>query len=135
MFNSKLEKELKALRTLSYMIDLINQTVGDALSDLLLVELILREKGWNLVTWENSYSDLPNKQIKVKVKDRNVITTTDAERRCVTPTDLQPRIDSIVKDFEKGRSFVRYLSAILPILKYDYQLKINFFFHNQTFRN
>lgn len=89
------------------VIDVINQTVGDALSDMLLVELILHAKGWSLVEWEKSYEDLPNKQVKVKVQDRNAITTTDAERRCVTPKGLQEKIDQIVVKYANGRSFVR----------------------------
>lgn len=40
-------------------------------------------------------------------QDRNVITTTDAERICLTPAGLQDEIDSIVSKYTKGRSFVR----------------------------
>lgn len=89
------------------MIDVINQTVGDALSDMLLVELILHAKGWNIIDWEKSYEDLPNKQLKVKVRDRNAITTYDAERRCATPEGLQEKIDQTVAKYTSGRSFVR----------------------------
>ncbi|OXU18825.1 hypothetical protein TSAR_011666 [Trichomalopsis sarcophagae] len=101
------ENQRTAAHTLSSIIDVINQTVGDALSDMLLVELILRAKGWDTVAWEKSYRDLPNRQVKVKVQDRNAITTTDAERRCVTPMGLQEKIDEIVAKYPKGRSFVR----------------------------
>ncbi|XP_012525464.1 phosphoacetylglucosamine mutase [Monomorium pharaonis] len=87
--------------------DLINETVGDALSDMLLVETILHAKGWDVVEWERSYDDLPNRQLKVKVKDRNVITTTNAERHCLTPVGLQEDIDKIVSKYPRGRSFVR----------------------------
>ena len=53
--------------------------------------------------------DLPNRQIKVRVADRNVIETTDAERVCVKPVGLQDAINSIVAKFKDGRSFVRYV--------------------------
>ncbi|XP_077263123.1 phosphoglucomutase 3-like protein nst [Temnothorax americanus] len=89
------------------VIDLINETVGDALSDMLLVETILHAKGWNVIEWERSYNDLPNKQLKVRVKDRNLITTTNAERHCLTPVGLQEEIDKIVSKYSRGRSFVR----------------------------
>ncbi|XP_046421904.1 phosphoacetylglucosamine mutase [Neodiprion fabricii] len=88
-------------------IEVINQTVGDALSDVLIVETILHSKGWSLADWEKSYTDLPNKQLKVKVRDRNVISTVDAERKCVTPAGLQERIDTLVATYPRGRSFVR----------------------------
>ncbi|XP_043276226.1 phosphoacetylglucosamine mutase isoform X2 [Venturia canescens] len=92
---------------LADLVDVINQSVGDALSDMLLVETILYAKGWDLVTWEKSYTDLPNRQLKVRVADRNLITTTDAERKCVTPRGLQEKIDELVALYPKGRSFVR----------------------------
>ncbi|KAG5347948.1 AGM1 mutase, partial [Acromyrmex charruanus] len=89
------------------VIDLINETVGDALSDMLLVETILHAKGWDVIEWERSYNDLPNRQFKVRVKDRNIITTTNAERHCLTPVCLQEEIDKIVLKYSRGRSFVR----------------------------
>lgn len=63
---------------------LMNQAVGDALGGLLLVEVILRS-GTTLEQWEGLYADLPSKQTKLTVADRTAITTTDAERRAVTP--------------------------------------------------
>lgn len=53
---------------LLHLIDLINETVGDAISDMLVVETILHAKGWDIQDWEKSYTDLPNKLMKVKVK-------------------------------------------------------------------
>lgn len=43
------------------------QTVGDAISDMLLVEAILAIKGMTVQQWDAIYSDLPNRQLKVKV--------------------------------------------------------------------
>jgi len=96
----------KGRRLLLFM-DLINQTVGDALSDMLMVEAILHARGWDVQDWSQAYQDLPNRQIKVRVADRNVIETTDAERVCVKPVGLQDAINSIVAKFKDGRSFVR----------------------------
>lgn len=89
------------------VIDLINETVGDAISDMLLVETILNHKGWDVKQWLACYDDLPNLQLKIKVQDRNVITTADAERQCVTPAGLQEAIDKVVANYKRGRSFVR----------------------------
>lgn len=87
--------------------DVINETVGDAISDMLLVEIILQSNGWDVKDWYNTYTDLPNLQKKIRVADRNVITTTDAERIVVTPDNLQNGIDDAVKKYRRGRSFVR----------------------------
>jgi len=43
------------------------QTVGDAVSDLLAVELILASRDWNVETWNQQYTDLPNRQLKIRV--------------------------------------------------------------------
>ena len=42
-----------------------------------------------------------------QVKDRTLITTTDAERKVVTPQGLQDAIDQLVRMYPDGRSFVR----------------------------
>lgn len=99
--------QVATAKRLFLLMDVINQTVGDALSDLLLVETVLHAFGWSLAEWDAAYTDLPNRQMKVSVADRNVIQTTDAERRCVEPPGLQTEIDSIVAKFNKGRSFAR----------------------------
>lgn len=56
--------EKAALRLLAVS-KLINQTVGDALSGLLLVEVILQHMGWSIHRWNELYHDLPSRQLKV----------------------------------------------------------------------
>ncbi|XP_045118302.1 phosphoacetylglucosamine mutase-like [Portunus trituberculatus] len=92
---------------LAQVLDVINESVGDAISDMFLVETVLHARGWSALDWNAAYTDLPNRQMKVMVADRAVITTTDAERVCVTPAGLQDTINKIVANFPKGRSFVR----------------------------
>jgi len=92
---------------LETFMNLINQTVGDAISDLLVVETVLRQRDWSCSEWDTAYTDLPSRQIKVKVADRTVVETTDAERRTTKPSGLQEAIDSLVAEYKKGRSFVR----------------------------
>lgn len=101
------EEQKNASNKLLLTIDLINETVGDAISDMLLVETILHSKGWDLKDWLRTYEDLPNLQQKVRVEDRNVFETKDAERICVKPEGLQVELDRIVKKYNRGRSFVR----------------------------
>lgn len=104
---SRPDDQRTAAKLLLRTIDLTNETVGDAISDMLLVETVLHSKGWSLKDWLATYTDLPNVLMKIKVEDRNVITTTDAERVCVTPAGVQDAIDEIVAKYNKGRSFVR----------------------------
>jgi phosphoacetylglucosamine mutase len=85
----------------------VNQAVGDALSGILLVEAALRRKGWGLPQWAALYADLPSRQLKVRVADRNAIATTHAETRVAQPHGLQAAIDAAVARVPGGRSFVR----------------------------
>lgn len=101
------QEQKSAIERLINLIDVINEAVGDAISDMLLIETILHAKGWNVTDWEATYTDLPNRLLKVIVNDRNVITTTDAERICVTPEGLQNEINTLTSKYSKGRSFIR----------------------------
>jgi phosphoacetylglucosamine mutase len=87
--------------------ELINQTVGDAISDLLLVLVILTIKKWSASEWNEAYRDLPNRLLKVQVKDRSQFVTTNAERQLVKPEGVQKHIDELVSKYPSGRSFVR----------------------------
>ncbi|KAJ4424806.1 Phosphoacetylglucosamine Mutase [Gnomoniopsis sp. IMI 355080] len=96
-----------ALETLAAVGNLINQTVGDAISDSLLVEVILAHKDWTLKDWANTYTDLPNRLVRVEVSDKDLFQTTDAERRLSHPPGAQDEIDALVKKYTNARSFAR----------------------------
>ncbi|XP_046384401.1 phosphoacetylglucosamine mutase [Ischnura elegans] len=104
---SLLPSERLAAAKLNSLLQISNPAVGDALSDILLVESVLRSKHWGLKEWEVAYTDLPNRLLKVKVEDKNNVQTTDAGRRCTAPAGLQEEIDKLVKSYPSGRSFVR----------------------------
>lgn len=65
LFVSGSEAEKAVLRLLAVS-KLINQAVGDALSGLLLVEVILQHTGWSIHRWSELYHDLPSRQLKVR---------------------------------------------------------------------
>lgn len=96
-----------ALEHLRNLNQLINQTVGDALSDMLLVEVVLAHKAYSGIEWDSLYVDLPNRLVKVVVADRNQFRTEDAERQLVSPAGLQQKINDLVRRYDGGRSFVR----------------------------
>lgn len=94
----------------------VNQSVGDAMSDMLLVDAILYLRGWDLSTWAKLYKDMPSKQAKVKVADRTVISTNNNETAATAPTALQTALQSAMDamasqenagDGPKPRCFVR----------------------------
>ncbi|KAL7914633.1 hypothetical protein GGI35DRAFT_474367 [Trichoderma velutinum] len=96
-----------ALETLAAVGDLINQTVGDAISDMLMVEVILAHKAWSLKDWATTYTDLPNRLVRVEVANKDIFETTDAERRLSHPPGAQDEIDQCVRKYTTARSFAR----------------------------
>ncbi|XP_041985319.1 phosphoacetylglucosamine mutase [Aricia agestis] len=100
-------EQRKSAELLLDLIDMTNETVGDAISDLFLVETVLCARGLDARDWLAQYTDLPCRQLKVTVQDRNVISTADAERKCTAPEGLQSRIDELVDKYTDGRAFVR----------------------------
>jgi phosphoacetylglucosamine mutase len=95
-----------AWKRLSLLPSLVNQAVGDAISDLLLVDAILFLQDMPMQDWIGLYTDLPSRQVKVQVKDRTVITTNFNETKCLTPTGVQPELDVAMTTYS-GRAFVR----------------------------
>ncbi|KAI9595712.1 hypothetical protein BDF19DRAFT_441339 [Syncephalis fuscata] len=99
--------QVLAIEQLRALTELINQTVGDALSDLLLVETILTHKQWTPAQWDHAYTDLPSRLVRVVVKNRGIFETTNADQQLTSPANLQALIDATVAKFTLGRSFVR----------------------------
>ncbi|GMM56111.1 phosphoacetylglucosamine mutase [Maudiozyma humilis] len=97
----------KACKTLSAFSTLINQTVGDAIADLLAVLATLLITGMTPAKWDNEYADLPNLLAKVIVPDRSEFKTTDQERKLTSPVGLQAKMDTLIAKVDKGRAFVR----------------------------
>ena len=101
------EQQYKSLLSLKLLSQLINQTVGDAISDMLAVIATLSIFNLKPEDWDGCYQDLPNRLTKVIVPDRSVFVSTNAERQLLSPEGLQAKIDLLVTQFPNSRSFVR----------------------------
>ncbi|KAL9647916.1 hypothetical protein ABK040_008187 [Willaertia magna] len=102
------EEGNKSINQLHALTQLINPTVGDAFSDLLIVEAILQIYGYSHKDWDTKlYKDLPSVQSKLKVKDRTIIKTSWDETTVISPEGVQKHIDEAVKKVNKGRAFIR----------------------------
>lgn len=66
-----------------------SQTVGDAISDMLVIEAILSLKGLTVHQWDAFYTDFPNRLLKVQVSYVLFLEICLREDR---NTDLQGRI-------------------------------------------
>lgn len=56
------------IRRLVCFSKLLNTVVGDAMTDLLAVEMLLKHYDWTVEHWNNMYKELPNVQKKIKVE-------------------------------------------------------------------
>ncbi|KAJ3391055.1 Phosphoacetylglucosamine Mutase [Entophlyctis sp. JEL0112] len=97
----------RAIESLKSLTDLINQAVGDALSDMLLVEAVLTYQQKSFETWNSDYTDLPSRQEKVKVAHRGDFVPIKADTELSHPEGLQAKIDAVVETVSLGRCFVR----------------------------
>ena len=106
-FIDRVSKTAAGGERLMGLIRLLNQATGDAMADLLAIDGILRLLGLSYQDWNEIYLDLPSKQVKVPVKDRNVIQVSEDETRCVSLPELQLILDQAMSRVESGRVFVR----------------------------
>ena len=97
----------QSVRRLLSSATLINQAVGDALSDLLFCEAVLRLKGWDCKDWAALYADLPSRQAKTAVADRSILTCSPDETSTLRPPGLQKALDEAMSGIPNGRCFVR----------------------------
>ncbi len=113
-----LAPEVKAsVEYLKLFRELINESVGDAIADMLAVESILKYYDWSEADWLSQYTEIPNRLTKVKVADNGAYATdADDESICVKPEGLQAAIDAEAAKVAKGRAFVRP-SGTEPVLR------------------
>ena len=71
------------------------------------MEIILAHKGWDPKEWFQTYTDLPNRLVRVEVADRNIFKAVDAERKLEKPEGAQGIINALVGKYKQGRAFAR----------------------------
>lgn len=81
-------KQVAAAERLASIVDMTNETVGDAISDMLLVETVLHSRGWLCHDWLLTYTDLPNRLAKVTVKVSAVLYLTNIYTTPIAPITL-----------------------------------------------
>eukprot|EP01080_Neovahlkampfia_damariscottae_P011298 gene11298-4109_t len=108
VFSSKALKYFQEnSETLLQFSNMVNQTVGDAVSDLLMVEVILSLLDMSIEDWIKLYTDLPSVQSKLKVKDRTVIQTSVDETQVIKPDGVQEKLNDLMKKYNNSRTFIR----------------------------
>ena len=98
-----------AVRRLLCFDRLVNQFIGDAVSDLLVTVAILHGRNMRFRDWRAMYHDRPSRQTKLPVADRTAISTNVDETKVLQPESLQAAIDDAVREVDaaQGRAFAR----------------------------
>lgn len=107
-----------AIKRLRGAAALINQAVGDAMSDALFIEAVLTMTQKSIEDWDGLYEDLPSRQDKVSVPDRAAFVPIADETRLQEPASLQATIDKLTTTVKKGRAFARYAPLVRLSLEY-----------------
>ncbi|VDL69012.1 unnamed protein product, partial [Nippostrongylus brasiliensis] len=107
----------EAVKRLHYLSLVINDVVGDAIADLLVIEVLLRWYGYSLQDWETAlYTYAPTIQVKIPVADRSRYKTTYEETILLEPKGVQEQIDDLVNSFEEvGKLCLEEQLQTIPI--------------------
>lgn len=106
-YQTKSPIQLAALNCLKELTNLVNQTVGDSLSNMLLIETILAYKNWDTKKWDNIYKNFPSKMINVTTENKKLYETIDSNGRLIKQEKIQEQIDLLVSNYKEGRAFIR----------------------------
>jgi phosphoacetylglucosamine mutase len=100
-------RKAMALRRLHAFTQVINQAVGDSISDMLASLTCMQVLGVDHYGWLDMYTELPSRQLKCPHAKKGKIKCSEDETRAVVPEQLQVRLDQAMAKFESGRCFVR----------------------------
>ena len=87
----------------------INQAVGDAISDLLASLACLRLLGMEgePQQWAALFTDLPSRQLKVAVENKSILLCSEDETYLLEPAELAAELKQEMQKATQGRCFVR----------------------------
>lgn len=100
-------KDSQVLELMQHYLSMFNLTVGDAVSSLFATESSLRTLNMSIHDVYTMYKELPSRNAKVCVKDKNKFIPNDNETRLIQPIAVQNEIDALVSQVNKGRCFIR----------------------------
>ncbi|GJD11078.1 Phosphoacetylglucosamine mutase [Galdieria sulphuraria] len=96
----------KAALCLLALSSIANQATGDAISNFILAEALLKVMGWqDLTSWESLYQDLPNIYKALHVQNKEIIQTVDQERTVIAPES----VSRVIKDLSESQPSYRFL--------------------------
>ena len=86
---------------------LANPSVGDAITNFLLVEIAMKYLKMDYQSAMGLYTDLKSKTSKIQVKRKENLQVTEIEDKVVEPKGLQNAIEGILKELNGKKAFLR----------------------------
>ena len=75
----------------------INPLIGDGVADLFAICYVLQELDISPKQWYGLFEKLPARTYKMVVKNKDIFKTNQDQSRLISPADLQPNLDDIMK--------------------------------------
>ena len=75
----------------------INPLIGDGVADVFAICYVLQELDISPKQWYGLFEKLPARTYKMVVKNKDIFKTNQDQSRLISPTDLQPKLDEIMK--------------------------------------
>lgn len=97
-------------------ISLANQTVGDAVTNLLLAEVAMYVLGWKLETLANLYPTQPGVTTKVEVQRKDLLKVTYDETEILEPIALREEVATVLAQYTCSRALIR-ASGTEPVIR------------------
>eukprot|EP00871_Galdieria_phlegrea_P000645 jgi/Galph1/1581/GphlegSOOS_G257.1 len=102
------KRNIEAATVLLALSEIANQATGDGVANFVLAEALLQILGWeDTRNWINLYHDLPNSYRAVRVRRKDLIKTTNAERILLEPITVKNLLDEFAITKPKYRFLVR----------------------------
>mmetsp|Transcript_9767 Transcript_9767/g.19148 ORF Transcript_9767/g.19148 Transcript_9767/m.19148 type:complete len:519 (-) Transcript_9767:4516-6072(-) len=110
-------QQLSASAPYSYaFVSLANQTVGDAVTNLILAEVALFVLGWKLETLAQLYPTQPGVTTKVEVLRKDLLKVSYDETQVLEPVSLREEVDQVLSRYTCSRALIR-ASGTEPVIR------------------
>jgi phosphoacetylglucosamine mutase len=101
-----LETLAKAPYTLAFT-TLANQSVGDAVTNLMLAEVSLYVLGWSLDTLAGLYRTQPGVTTKIEVPRKELLRVSYDETQIEEPSSLREEVVTVLASYQSSRALIR----------------------------
>ena len=100
-------KDSQIIELFQNFITLFNSTTCDGISNLLIIESILKLMNLSLKDVYNFYEEKPYKMIDIEIKEKNKYLNNDDGSKLIEPKEIQKKIDEITSKYKNSRILIR----------------------------